>query len=805
MLKITNLSKVYKNGKESKLALKDVNISFDNTGLICIVGKSGSGKSTLLNIIGNVLKQTNGTVEFNENSIDLIKTQNYSKNIVSIVLQEDYFVSNFTLGENMELFRNLQNQKSNSILMNKLVHNGDLDTEVLRKPYEVSSGQKQRMSVLRAIYKKSNIILADEPTANLDSETERKIFNLLKIEARNRLVIMVTHNLFLAYEYSDRIIEMNNGTIENDIYPKTANEEDIVRIENDKIYVSNTGDNNIADWIKIRKYLKIKKEVSLRIDNRSKTNSTSSIKEKSNVNNIFVSKNKKVKMSTLFHIFNSSIKNIISTVFWFAIGFSFILSIYFVTSYISNIDESELTYDTFTNNEIIDINYKWILDNEVEVSIPSAYIEQMENNYDTVITQLVNKEDLFLEPNSLVEINEYYDGFNIYGYRFFDYSDLNIIVGSLPLVHEVLISDYQADMYLKYDESINNYNDIIGKDLIFDSQSITISGIIQTDIIKYSTIKYNSFNNINEISELYEEFKIDKYNKYLRLYISKDYKNLYLNSEETKNLTFNDNSFTSNVINMNIYDEPLNTKTIWSNYTDGIYLSDSLYNLLLNEIQLTEDKHSITIDSFNFIISGIVYDSNPNENIIYAFGDSYLGLVSAYYETDEIVTNNLFELVDYLSLNDFTHHTRVSSTVYEIINFSKIISKLSFVIQMSSIAVAFMLLIGFNNRIIDKYRNEIIILRMQGLNYGELSKFFVLPQLIKTISVLFFSMLITNIFIFLLNRWISNSFNIRIEFIKFRFLYFFLIYIIYSIVQYVIFLYKNYTISNMNLFKYLQK
>ena len=215
MIEVKNISKIYKEkkGKET-VALRDVSLKLPNVGLIFINGKSGSGKSTLLNILGLLEDATNGEVIINGKNInkfrEIDKTTYRSKEI-GFVFQEFDLIDELNVYENVELALDLIRDKTANI--DELLTSLGINDLKARKISELSGGEKQRVAIARAIVKKPSIILADEPTGNLDSENSEAIFKILKNLSYNHLVIVVSHDTEASVKYGDGIIKLVDGSI----------------------------------------------------------------------------------------------------------------------------------------------------------------------------------------------------------------------------------------------------------------------------------------------------------------------------------------------------------------------------------------------------------------------------------------------------------------------------------------------------------------------------------------------------------------------------------------------------------------
>lgn len=221
MLEVRNLTKIYKTKKvEDVKALDNVSISFNDTGMVFLLGKSGSGKSTLLNVMGGLDKFDSGEIiikgrsskTFSERDFD-----SYRNTFLGFIFQEYNILPEFTVQKNIALALELQGKKADKESVDNLLEQVDLTGYAKRKPNQLSGGQKQRIAIARALIKNPEIIMADEPTGALDSNTGKQVFDTLKKLSQTKLVIVVSHDREFAEIYADRIIEMKDGKIISDI------------------------------------------------------------------------------------------------------------------------------------------------------------------------------------------------------------------------------------------------------------------------------------------------------------------------------------------------------------------------------------------------------------------------------------------------------------------------------------------------------------------------------------------------------------------------------------------------------------
>ena len=273
MIRINNLDKYYNKGKKSEqCALNDVNLEFGNTGLVCILGESGSGKTTLLNAIGGLDDFSGGSIEINGTKLtgyspkltDAIRNEHFG-----YIFQNYYILKDYTVGYNVKLALNrydLTEEEKNERVDYILDMLGILKykKKVVSK---LSGGQQQRVSIARALVKAPNIILADEPTGNLDEENTLKTMMILKNISKECLVIVVTHEKRIAKFFADRIIQVSDGKIVSD---KVNNATAYERGDDSNIYLKEYEQEIIDDKYidEVMKYFK--KQIAYDVDGNLK-------------------------------------------------------------------------------------------------------------------------------------------------------------------------------------------------------------------------------------------------------------------------------------------------------------------------------------------------------------------------------------------------------------------------------------------------------------------------------------------------------------------------------------------------------
>lgn len=230
MIELKNITKIYCSKSNTKVcALNDISLIFPQKGLFFIVGKSGCGKTTLLNIIGGLDAPTSGEIYFKKNKLDLNNpsvADNYRKQSIGFIFQDFNLLDDETIIENVDIAAQLVGKTNDDVM--KAISQVGLTNQSKQCANELSGGQKQRVAIARALVKDAEVILADEPTGNLDSTTAEDIFLLLKKLSNDRLVIVITHDNESAEKYGDGIVHISDGkiidsSIDNSVSTTSAN------------------------------------------------------------------------------------------------------------------------------------------------------------------------------------------------------------------------------------------------------------------------------------------------------------------------------------------------------------------------------------------------------------------------------------------------------------------------------------------------------------------------------------------------------------------------------------------------------
>ena len=224
MLQVKNIRKQYKTGELVQMALDDVSLTLRDNEFVAVLGPSGSGKTTLLNIIGGLDRYDSGNLIINNISTKKYKDRDwdsYRNHTIGFVFQSYNLIPHQSILSNVELALTISgiSKSERRRRAKEALTNVGLGDQLHKRPNQMSGGQMQRVAIARALVNDPDILLADEPTGALDSETSLQVMDLLREVAKDRLVVMVTHNSELAEEYANRIIKLRDGKVIDDSNP----------------------------------------------------------------------------------------------------------------------------------------------------------------------------------------------------------------------------------------------------------------------------------------------------------------------------------------------------------------------------------------------------------------------------------------------------------------------------------------------------------------------------------------------------------------------------------------------------------
>ncbi len=604
MFEFKNVSKNYQKKKGTPIkALNNISFTLNSTGLIFLVGKSGSGKSTLLNIMGGIDNIDSGTIILNNKEFNKFKPSEmdaYRNSYIGFIFQEFNLLEEFNVYQNIELSLDLKRMKKdkNAILKSlEMVEMKDMEN---RRINELSGGEKQRVGIARALIKNPRIILADEPTGNLDSNTSEQIFKILKNISKTKLVVVVTHDVDSALNYADRIIELKDGKIlKDETYRETENIDETKEMMSPKLSTINSCRIALANL-----------------------------------------KQKKLRL--------------IITIILVTFALSFFTFSYSLTNYDLPNSHANAMVKNNESNIIIKrtINGKETNVNKGLSVFTNTHLEEIEKKLNVPYKKVIkiNENNGYQKIELGDASNPEYAYYNLFMYenRFiaFPNSELNniSIIGKIPsnkneiLIHKIL-ADYIINRgvgvvkqnALGENELVNykpeNYEELINgnEEILFGSNKLKISGIINENLEKYESLKTLRVEEVyDNPPALYKEFE-ERFNTLTYTFI--------VNEEFFNNLEMPSNT----LLDTNIYA----TKTF--------YETERLYGYTTNYIEFLNENEKLNI------YDGTSYKEITNSDL--QEDEIILGVMSL----DEITNNDFSEskqkaLEDYkdnITLSDF--------------------------------------------------------------------------------------------------------------------------------------------------------
>lgn len=758
MLELVNVSKQYQSKKPSLTvdALKSINIEFKSKGLVFLLGKSGSGKSTLLNLIAGIDNTTEGTILFNKEDICKYSSKNmdkYRNYHIGMIFQEFNLIEGLTVKENITIALYAQKKAQESDLgVSEVLKSVDLSGYEDRHVNSISGGERQRIAIARALIKKPSIILADEPTGNLDSENSKLVFDYLKKISKDTLVIVASHDKDYADEYADRIINLVDGSVTYDKYLTTT----------DKMMNLSPKSQNIIN----------------------RNNLSIDFHFKFAFRNIMI---KKARMILNIITFSLALFLVNIGLVYFLYDFDKVTYNVFQESSIDEIDifkttstKDGINYVTFTNEDIRDI------------SIQYPNIE---------LRRLISKPlGTNAEFNTLFRFTNFSSGipadqFDIRTLLIIEEEDNMIFLsGDYPNEKgEVAISDYLADMIIKYQllTDVNNHFDLIEKELSNGNVSLNISGI-------YDTGYEQNYNQDHTVSDLYDngfmvslntllctlamseetyEFIFNSQGKVLVKQEGRDsYNNIVMANEDydfnlplVGEMAKEDNEI---VLSLTFLDEYISEMIIPGDITGD---NDAIGEYLDETITLDLDAYGL--GEKTFVIVGIVDDFNQGSNIQFVFNNKIFNYLEYNNYIDgkiiglKLHFDNLImdynDIVSLLNDNQARHYTKYSFELYSMGNVMKSVSPLLASSGLVLILISGVMISSYISYIIQTKKREIGILRSMGISSVEVGKIYFLQSFFILLVAYLISLVFTNISVFLQNKEIVESWNISVKILYF--------------------------------------
>lgn len=684
MLELKNIEKTYATKKGvSVKALDNVSVFFGKTGLVFVTGKSGSGKSTLLNLIGGLDTYDAGDIIINQKSSREFRQRDfdsYRNTMVGFIFQEYNILEEFSVAQNIGLALALQGQKVTDEAVNDLLKKLDIEGLGNRSPNELSGGQKQRVAIARALVKNPQIILADEPTGALDSNTGIQLLETLKSLSKDRLVIVISHDLEFARKYADRIVHFVDGKIAYDITytGEESQSDEPVKFTDKGITIEPKYQLTAEDLKVINAYLQNQtkpthvKKISDQTYSGFSSTDSSTIEQSSEPFRLVKSK-LPFKASFSMSI-NALMHKKIRLVFTILLT-SIALIMFGTVDTLSNFKAEDKAYQVFEEN-----NYNYLVLKKFKRYGNDGwyYYNEVFMDEQSKLNTFSLYDNLSLVPifSSRIDLGAYinYDRYNATFYDEFNYMNfieidnetlLNTnfeLTGRLPLnFNEIVVPMhfYQSVVHYGFNhetgvKEINGKSDLIGETIILDEIPLQIVGIMdyKDDLSVYEELKESGWGNGGnvDIPENYYRYSSEMRDGTLGLVVFKEgyYQNLKEISARRVDATFM------------LQDNYITRLEKFTKLTDLDTESFSLFK----GIELSNlDKNDIIVDATHFLdiayrtLGDYGYSSLLVDFLISEYYDELNTLLEEYYpmyesvdaipeeEKISIIVNQLYGLI----------------------------------------------------------------------------------------------------------------------------------------------------------------
>ena len=556
MLKLSGIKKVYKTKSGEVVALNEVDLTLPEKGMVFISGKSGSGKTTLLNIIGGLDGCNSGEISLYGKSFkDFTQADydDYRNTFVGFIFQEYNLLSEYSVQKNIEMALELQGRSFSSEEILALLRSVGIEDERNRKVSELSGGQRQRVAIARALVKNPSIIMADEPTGALDSNTGAQVLGILKELSKEKLVIVVSHDQEFANLYADRIITMVDGTVSEDVTffhreidGNVADGDNALMIREGALLTDNEL-KRVAESVKDRKKIEVITDLFFR-----KAEKTESKKIAVAEKNVTLTKSKMKLKSAIFLGLNSLKVKPVRLVFTILLSV-IALAVFGLFDTVAHFNTAKVVNNLLKNtSSVISLYGEYIVDyptdDKYDVKFSSEYVNEFASS-----TRLKTKGvyDFFANSsgnvstsmsilewiNKPLSVGKNYYSTDFNGYIEFSPEEIDgkkigslgyeLYAGVYPVLYydegvpsedsmkHIAISRYTAQSIMRVlngekfcDKEIKKEEDLLDTQITVDKQKRTIVGIIDCGDIDE---KFNKLKDISsvppDLKDLNEEFK----------------------------------------------------------------------------------------------------------------------------------------------------------------------------------------------------------------------------------------------------------------------------------------------------------
>ncbi|MDY0295380.1 MAG: ATP-binding cassette domain-containing protein [Acholeplasmataceae bacterium] len=719
MIQLVDVTKQFNSNKKTITLFKDVTYSFPEKGIVILHGKSGVGKTTLLNLISKYDENYEGTILFKSKDLKAINSDDYRLNHIGFIFQEFHLLEDLSVIENIALSAEIKGVSKDTAINKSelLLREMGMQTIQNQKVNTLSGGEKQRVSFLRAIIKQPDLIIADEPTGNLDDYNTQMILNLLKLYAKDNLVIMVTHE-------SSIIQQLNCETVE--IYEMSL-------ISNQQHESSLVYDN--------AKLIKPKTPITLLF-------------------NLALNSFKAMK----FKFFVSTL------ILWL----SFML--FGLVFYLATYPQAQIAANAFINSD--NASFRLNLETNVcgiseiwggcyENSLPIRDIEieklsQIDN--DIYINKVIPKQNIQVPGQEKSQLDDLYESIVVIGRNV---NSLPIYSGEYPSSeNEILLTDYLFDQL--FPEQNNIFIQNISVNL--NGVNYIISGIVKTNYEHYNLI---SFSEPYTENRLYTDIMYNLGTVYITVdglsYLSRNTNAFTVRNRINKftprfNTFFNASTFNPSIL----YGKtPENRNEVILPTTVGVY-SETEYNNMLNT-QITIEfslpstySYPFTPDKSYTVVGFYVPEEHTGIVIHNDEFSSYFTNSFDPSQVDVIFSKNASVLTEFLDLvgeSNYKHASAISPTLHFVTEVFSSLRNVLLGITMSFSFLSSLILISYFNHSLKLRRKEIGILKSLGVSRNRISIVFVIEGIIISFAAYFLSIL----FIYRLFAYINELFKSEFE------------------------------------------
>lgn len=730
MIELENVTKVYVNyNRENRIGLDNVSVKLPDTGLVSFVGRSGNGKSTLLNVIGGLDKIDKGTIKYYNRKTDDLSIKDYDnirKNFIGFIFQEFHLIRELTIYDNVKISLDLQgddidtDKKVNHVL--ELLEINHLSNSY---PNELSGGEKQRVAIARVLVKGCKVILADEPTGNLDDYNAESIYQVLKNLSKNILVILVSHDMESVSKISDRVIKLSKGKV----------------IEDKQINKISTS-NSIGQLQLDCKKLNIRESFSL-------------------ANKITYKKRKRLLFLIIFSIVS---------LLTFSVGLNFSL-----------LDTDKVAFNTYIDNEVQEVIIdeprgcnNGLSDGLLDTLIESYPGMTFSNIYKLIATDAFNFFNLLMEPNYNYDNFERFYMTDISYLSIVDSYEGNLLFGSKTLENnEIMITDYQANV-LKYYSTIDfkELSELEGYTINMNGHDIVIKSIIDTDYEDYLNYVNDDFSMTN-----YKDLEYKVNHQFTTIYMNEHTFSLLSIPIDTKGIKINGED--ERIISKTFFERNSNIEVIgelpnagneivipYKYYYESMseFTEEELATFIGNGIELSlsnEDGDlSLTkmykiVGIFNSYNESIILSNEEMYNVSRDLGgqndiESKKLIMAKFSNAEESI--NFLEFIDN---SELVLKSYISDNIMWATNFVNILSRLVLYTSIGLFIFAILLIYYFVSTNIEDNMNVIGVLRSLG---GTRKDVFII-YVIKNFVLSFLISIGTIVFLCLANMYLNNYIN----------------------------------------------